>query len=57
MFEAASSWGDYGNDYFIYLGQLLLFGIVGIVIGLVVRRPFIGMNRFVTEKLEETEVL
>ena len=49
--------GTYGNDYFIYLGQLLLFGIVGIVIGLVVRRPFIGMNRFVTEKLEETEVL
>ncbi len=49
--------GTYGNDYLIYLGQLLLFGIVGIVIGLVVRRPFIGMNRFVTEKLEETEVL
>jgi putative membrane protein len=49
--------GTYGNDYYIYLAQLLLFGIVGIVIGLVVRRPFIGMNRFVTEKLEETEVL
>ena len=49
--------GMYGNDYYIYLGELLLFAVVGIVIGLVVRKPFIGMNRFVTEKLEETEVL
>ena len=49
--------GIYGNDIFIYLAELLLFGVVGLVIGLVVRRPFIGMNRFVSEKLEETEVL
>ncbi len=49
--------GIYGNDMLIYLAELLLFGVVGLVIGLVVRRPFIGMNRFVSEKLEETEVL
>ena len=49
--------GVYGNDIFIYLAELLLFGAVGLVIGLVVRRPFIGMNKFVAEKLEETEVL
>ena len=49
--------GVYGNDIFIYLAELLLFGAVGLVIGLVVRRPFIGMNNFVSEKLEETEVL
>ena len=49
--------GMYGHDYFIYLGQLLLFAVVALVIGLVVRKPFIGLNNFVSEKLEETEVL
>ncbi len=49
--------GMYKYDYFMYLGELLLFAVVALVIGLVVRKPFIGMNRFVTEKLEETEVL
>ena len=49
--------GMYGNDYYVYLGELLVFGVLGIVIGLLVRRPFIGMSEFVSEKLEETEVL
>ena len=49
--------GMYGHDYILYLGGLLVFGVLGIVIGLVVRRPFIGMTKFVSEKLEETEVL
>ena len=49
--------GMYGHDYLLYLGGLLVFGVLGIVIGLVVRRPFIGMTKFVSEKLEETEVL
>ena len=49
--------GLYQFDYLIYLGQLLIFGVLGLVIGLLVRKPFIGINRFVTEKLEETEVL
>ena len=55
MREAIS--GMYGNDIYIYLAELLVFGVLGIVIGLVVRRPFIGMSNFVSEKLEETEVL
>ena len=49
--------GSYGNDYWMYLIELGTFLILGIVIGLVVRRRFIGMNSFVNEKLEETEVL
>ena len=51
-------------NYFIPLpipasiwGLLLLFGALGLAIGLLVRRPFIGMNEFVEEKLEETEVI
>ncbi len=49
--------GMYNHDYYLYLAGLLVFGVVGAVIGLVVRRPFIGMTKFVSEKLEETEVL
>ncbi len=49
--------GMYKYDYLIYLGELLLFAVVALVIGLIVRKPFIGINNFVSEKLEETEVL
>ncbi len=49
--------GIYKYDFIIYLGELFLFFIAGIIIGLVVRRSFTNINNFVTEKLEETEVL
>ena len=49
--------GVYQQDSLIYLGKLLLFGALGLVIGLVVRRPFMTMNAFVEVKLEETEVI
>ncbi|MGX8773917.1 MAG: YhgE/Pip family protein, partial [Bacillota bacterium] len=49
--------GVYGNDFIIYLAELLVFGVLGLAIGLLVRKPFIGVNRYMTEKLEETEVL
>ncbi len=49
--------GMYRHDYFIYLGELLLFGVLALIIGLVIRKSFIGLNNFVSEKLEETEVL
>jgi hypothetical protein len=34
-----------------------MFAVVALAIGLLIRKPFIGMNNFVSEKLEETEVL
>ena len=49
--------GTYAHDYLIYLAELLLFAVVALAIGLLIRRPFMGMNRFVSEKVEETEVL
>ena len=49
--------GVYGQDYLVYLLELLLFGALALLIGLVVRRPFLNVNRFVSEKLEETEVI
>ena len=49
--------GIYQYDFIIYIMQLSVFFIAGIIIGLVIRRPFTNINNFVTEKLEETEVL
>ncbi len=49
--------GTYRHDFARYLSTLLIFAALALVIGLVIRKPFLGMNRFVSEKLEETEVL
>ena len=49
--------GTYRNDFARYLAYLLIFAAVGLAIGLLIRKPFLGMNRFVSEKIEETEVL
>ena len=49
--------GMYRNDIYIYLGQLLIFAAAALAIGLVIRKPFMGLNDFVSEKIEESEVL
>ena len=49
--------GTYRHDFALYLAYLLIFAVVALAIGLLIRRPFLGMNRFVSEKIEETEVL
>ncbi|MBR3377619.1 MAG: YhgE/Pip domain-containing protein [Mogibacterium sp.] len=49
--------GMYRYDFVRYLAYLLIFGAAALAIGLLVRKPFLGMNRFVSEKIEETEVL
>ena len=49
--------GMYGNYYWQQIGFLLLFAVAALLIGLLVRRPFMGLNHFMEEKLEETELL
>ena len=49
--------GMYGNYYWQQIGFLLLFAATALLIGLLVRRPFMGLNHFMEEKLEETELL
>jgi putative membrane protein len=49
--------GMYHLDYFIYLAELMIFAVAGIAIGLVVRKPFIKMNRFVEDEMEKSGVL
>ena len=48
--------GVYGSTYVVKLGQLLMFAVVALGIGLFARRPFIGVNEFMEERLEETEM-
>lgn len=49
--------GMYKYDYWIYLGELLLFAVLALAIGLLARKSMIGIDEFVSEKIEETEVL
>ena len=49
--------GLYGDYYIRQLAFLLLFAVAALLIGLLVRRPFMGLNHFMEEKLEETELL
>ena len=49
--------GMYGSYYWQQVGFLLLFAAAALVIGLLVRRPFMGLGYFMEEKLEETELL
>ncbi|MCR5138144.1 MAG: YhgE/Pip domain-containing protein [Oscillospiraceae bacterium] len=49
--------GLYRYDYLIYLGQLLVFGVLGLFVGLVLRMPFHGVNEFVEEEMHESGVL
>ena len=46
--------GVYGSTFIVKLGQLLIFAGVALLIGLFARKPFIGVNEFMEEQLEET---
>ena len=48
--------GLYGTQYLQNLGLLMIFAVIGLVIGLLVSKPFSGLNHFMEEKLEETEL-
>ncbi len=49
--------GLYENTYGECLWELLIFAGVGLFIGLVVRIPLMGLNRFIEERMEDTKIL
>lgn len=49
--------GMYHQDYVIYLLKLGIFCAAALLIGLVVRIPFMGINRFIEERMEDTEMM
>ena len=49
--------GLYQNQYLIYLLQLMLFFVVGLLIGIFARRSLSGLNKYMNEQLEKTEMM
>ena len=49
--------GMYENDYSIYMGQLLIFAVASLVVGLVIRKPFMKVNHFIEERMEDTQLM
>ena len=49
--------GLYGMDYWMDLGKLLIFLVLSLILGLVLRKPVIRLNDRFSEKLEETKIM
>ena len=49
--------GMYGTAYMAALAKLILFMLEGLLIGLVIRIPFVKLNHFVEERMENTELM
>lgn len=49
--------GLYENTYGECLWELLIFAGVALFIGLVVRIPLMGLNRFIEERMEDTKIM
>lgn len=49
--------GLYELDYFIYLLKLSLFIVLALVIGIWIRKPFKSLKKYMSKRMEDTEVL
>lgn len=49
--------GMYGHDYSYYLLQLSVFLLVALVIGLIIRKAFAGINHFIEKRMEDTGMM
>lgn len=49
--------GMYHHDIFVYLAELSLFIVVALVIGLIIRKPFIRIMHFIEKRMEDTQMM
>lgn len=49
--------GMYEDDFWVYLGELLLFALASVIVGLVIRKPFMKINHFLEKRMEDTEMM
>lgn len=49
--------GMYESDYWTYMGKLSVFALAALMIGLFVRKPFMKINHFVEERMEDTKMM
>lgn len=49
--------GMYQNTYSLCLLELLVFAVAGLLVGLVIRIPFIKINHYIEKRMEDTKML
>ena len=49
--------GLYRLDLLKYCLDLMIFVAAGLFIGLVIRKPFVGLTKYIEDKMEDTELL
>ena len=49
--------GMYGSNYWIYLGKLFIFMAATLVVGLVIRKPFIKVNHYMEKRMHDTDMM
>lgn len=49
--------GMYENTYLVCMLELAIFGVAALIIGLVIRIPFMKLNEFIEHRMEDTEML
>lgn len=49
--------GYYENDYVIYMLELLAFAAGGLLLGLVIRIPFVGVKNFMQQRMKDTGMM
>ena len=53
----SAMFGMYGNDWAMEMGILATFLIPALILGLVLRKPFVPVNEWIEEKMEETKLM
>ncbi len=49
--------GMYKNDYWIALGKLILFAVGALAAGLLLKKPFIGINERIEKSKEKSDLM
>ena len=49
--------GFYKYDYFILMGQLMLFVIGTLFLGLLIRKPFMKLNHYMHHRMHDTKMM
>ncbi|MDO4797629.1 MAG: YhgE/Pip domain-containing protein [Coriobacteriales bacterium] len=53
----AAMFGVYNNDWIMEIGLLLAFLIPALLLGILLRKPFVPVNEWIEEKMEETKLM
>lgn len=53
----AAMFGVHGNDWLMEMGILALYLVPALLLGLLLRKPFVRANEWIEEKMEETKLM